>query len=227
MQQSREGLTQTILYQSLSLVSELIPLVVPRRWAFYHFLGSDIDAQPLDWTLDELQESFERLAVLNHKSVKLFFLIDGLDEFTGSHDELVRWIRDVVAHHQVKLCLQSAVDMFSDAFEQEPSLTMQDLTKLDISEYINSKFSQSPAFRDLRSVFPTQAENLLAEIQNKAQGVFLWVALVVKSLVQMLVDEPSLLSLQNTLATLPEDIMDLYDRKATGYFEAFTDPYEV
>jgi energy-coupling factor transporter ATP-binding protein EcfA2 len=212
-QHSREGLLRTLLYHCLSGQPELIPLVSPRRWAFFHFLGPGIPSQAPRWTTVELQESFEKLVALNGKLFRLALFIDGLDEFAGDHGDLIRWIKDTVSQHHVKFCVSSRPwNVFSDAFQQEPSLTMQDLTSRDIQAFIHTNFSESQAFQDLRGLFPEQADAILGEIHTKSAGVFLWVTLVVKTLLEMLVDNPSLPELQNTLTSLPSDINSLYDR---------------
>ncbi|KPM41894.1 hypothetical protein AK830_g4642 [Neonectria ditissima] len=87
---------------------------------------------------------------------------------------------------------------------------MQTLTKRDIEYFVKAEFETSPAFQDLRDVFGDDAVSLLKEITEKADGVFLWVGLVVKSLLSILVDTPSLPYLYEKLDEIPNDIIGMY-----------------
>jgi hypothetical protein len=213
MQKSREGLLRTLLYQCLMARKDLIPAVAPRRWALYNILGSDATAP--EWTWRELTESFERLCSYNGKEFRLALFIDGLDEFDGAEtfpEVLVGWIKDVVQQHSIKVCVSSRPwNTFSDAFRHDRSLKMQDLTKRDIQRFVHAEFGENPAFTELREVFTAEADQLLKDIVEKAEGVFLWVKLVVRSLLSALTDTPSIPHLQKILAETPGDIMGLYD----------------
>jgi len=213
MQKSREGLLRTLLYQCLMARKDLIPTVMPRRWALYNLLGSDVTAP--EWTWRELTESFERLCSYNGKEFRLALFIDGLDEFDGAEtfpEVLVGWIKGAVQQHDIKVCVSSRPwNTFSDAFRHDRSLKMQELTKRDIRRFVHAKFDDNPAFTELREVFTTEADQLLKDIVEKAEGVFLWVSLVVGSLLSTLTDTPSIPHLQKILAETPSDIMGLYD----------------
>ncbi|KAH7131233.1 hypothetical protein EDB81DRAFT_950572 [Dactylonectria macrodidyma] len=212
-ERSQEGLIRTILHQCLSERQDLIPLVTPRRWALYNLLGSETVAP--DWKWRELKESFEALCSYHRKEFQLVLLIDGLDEFGEkghSPGGLVHWIKDIITRHHVKVCVSSRPwNIFSDAFRKDFSLTMQSLTYKDIEHFVQTKFDDSVAFQELSVVFAEEANALLKEIIEKAEGVFLWVNLVVRSLLATLVDTPSLSHLQEKLAEIPRDMKGLYD----------------
>jgi len=213
MQKSREGLLRTLLYQCLMERKDLIPAVTPRRWALYNILGSDATAP--EWTWRELTESFERFCSYNGKEFRLALFIDGLDEFDGAEtfpEVLVGWIKDVVQQYSIKVCVSSRPwNTFSDAFRHDRSLKMQELTKRDIQRFVHAQFGENPAFTELREVFTTEADQLLKDVVEKAEGVFLWVNLVARSLLSALTDTPSIPHLQKILAETPGDIMGLYD----------------
>jgi hypothetical protein len=213
MQKSREGLLRTLLYQCLLARRNLVPLVAPRRWALYNILGSDAKAP--EWTWRELTESFERLCSYHGKEFQLALFIDGLDEFDGAErfpEVLVGWIKGAVQRHSIKVCVSSRPwNTFSDAFRNDRSLAMQALTKRDIRRFVHAQFDDNPAFVELKEVYAAEADELLGDIVDKAEGVFLWVSLVSRSLLSTLTDTPSIQHLQKVLAETPSDIMGLYD----------------
>lgn len=125
---------------------------------------------------------------------------------------LVDWILDIITQHHVKVCVSSRPwNVFSDAFRKERSLTMQSLTYRDTKHFVQTKFGDSVAFQELSEVFHDEASILLKEIVERAEGIFLWVDLVVRSLLSTLVDTPSLPHLQEKLAEIPGDIKGLYN----------------
>ncbi|OJD34129.1 ent-kaurene oxidase [Diplodia corticola] len=210
MQKSHEGLIRALLHQCLTVRRDLISVVLPRRWALYSLLGHDSTAP--DWSWGELKESFEILCSYHGKEFQLALFLDGLDEFDGTHVDLIQWAKDNIACRDIKLCVSSRPwNIFSDAFGQGHSLTMQDLTRRDIEHFVKAEFDNSPAFQDLRGIYELETNRLLSEITRKAQGVFLWVNLVVRSLLETLTDSPSLSHVEAVLAEIPADIAGLYN----------------
>ncbi|KAM0415928.1 hypothetical protein ACHAPT_013081 [Fusarium lateritium] len=212
METSREGLLRTLLHQCLQARPDLIPAVTPRRWTLYSLLAGEAMAPA--WTWKELKESFEILCSFHGKDFRMALFIDGLDEFSESEnspDVLISWIRDTATRHGIKICVSSRPwNVFADAFKREPSLTMQNLSKRDIEYFVRTEFDNSIAFQELKEVFHDDTTAILKEIIEKAQGVFLWVNLVVRNLLSTLVDTPSLPYLKQKLAEIPGDIVGLY-----------------
>ncbi|SPJ78513.1 related to small s protein [Fusarium torulosum] len=212
LQRSQEGLMQTLLWQCLQQRPELVAQVTPRRWMVHHVLRG-LETPAPAWTWEELQVAFSVLASENGRSFRLVLFLDGLDEFEGEPKVLIKFVRDLVATYGVKICVASRPwTDFADAFDQYPMLTMQSLTQKDISLFIKGNFEACKAFRERRALFPDQATNLLREISNKAQGVFLWVFLVVRDLIHSLSRGRSLNELQVIVDDLPTDLHNLYSK---------------
>ncbi|RSL84275.1 hypothetical protein CEP51_003997 [Fusarium floridanum] len=213
METSREGLLQTLLHQCLQARPELIPVVAPRRWALYSLLGGETAAP--EWTWKELKELFDILCSFHGRDFRLALFIDGLDEFQGSEespDALISLIRHTATNYGIKICVSSRPwSVFSDAFKREPSLTMQNLSRRDIEHFVRTEFDNSDAFQELKEVFHDDATLIIEEIIERAQGVFLWVNLVVRNLLSTLVDNPSLADLRRKLSEIPDDIIGLYN----------------
>jgi hypothetical protein len=72
--------------------------------------------------------------------------------------------------------------VFQDTFRRCPSLLLQDLTKADIERYVTEKFDRNNAFKILMEREPELAAILIKKVVENADGVFLWVRLVVISL---------------------------------------------
>ncbi|KAM0551352.1 hypothetical protein ACHAPJ_008460 [Fusarium lateritium] len=210
LQQSREGLVRTLLWQCLQTRPDLIAKVTPRRWAAYHALRGWEGSAP-EWRWDELQKAFQNLASLNGTLFKLVMFIDGLDEFDGELGTLLDWTKEVTTNYGVKTCVGSRPwTAFSDTFGKYPTLTMQHLTAPDIDSYINGHLESSLAFKEWQDLSHSEAESLRKSLSNKADGVFLWVYLVVQELTAALARGKSLHELRSIIDDLPTDILKLY-----------------
>lgn len=70
------------------------------------------------------------------------------------------------------------------------------LTDTDIQVFVRGHFQGVVAFQELNNMYQGGGDRLLADIVKKAKGVFLWTALVTKTLIENLVDGSSLRHLQ-------------------------------
>jgi hypothetical protein len=207
MQMSKMGLLQALLYECINGSFELVPVLFPERWKSYELFGGDL--RP--WTWSELALAFE--TVLSDESQRFFFFIDGLDEFDGDCDEVVNFALKHSARSNVKICIASRPWLvFEDAFQRLPSLRLEDLTASDIHRVVSEKLRESNMFINLERLQPQEAKNLIAEVTGKASGVFLWVRLVVVSLLEGLRDGDSITDLQDRLRLLPLGLEDLFTR---------------
>lgn len=209
-QKSLPGLLCSLLHQLLSQRPDLCDVVAPRRRALFDIAGVGAKSPP--WELTELRESLVRFARRVQNQARLAFFIDGLDEFGGSHIELVTLLKKLHRDHNVKLCVASRPwNIFSDEFRQSPSLKMEDLTKPDIDRYITGRLGQSIAMQQLQALEPDSIANLIDDIRIRAEGVFLWVVLVVEQLLITASDTPHLSEIWKVFDTLPGDLETLYD----------------
>lgn len=217
LQKSVEGLLRSLLFEVLVHVSELIPVVFPERWASMtatsmkrrRNFGVNSDKRRRDWTVQELSEALYRLSKTPDGSSKRFcFFIDGLDEYHGDHRELIRILSAISANHNIKLCVSSRPwNVFEDALGQDSSrkLYVHELTRNDIIEYTNSTFQQDANWVSGARINPRYGM-LVDEITDKAQGVFLWVVLVVRSLREGLSNGDSLHMLELRIKNMPQEL---------------------
>ncbi|KAH6672603.1 hypothetical protein B0J14DRAFT_514181 [Halenospora varia] len=218
-QRSQIGMLRTLLFQVLEQVPELIPVVFPSLWAkqYEKQLADKSSVWSETWTLRLLMEAFRRLIAQREIHVKLFFLIDGLDEFEGDHEVLAELFNDIVRslnrdqNHYIKCCVSSRPwVVFKENFEGCPTLQLQDLTFNDIQKFVTEKFLANSAFKRLAVQESQATSQLIQEVVAKAEGVFLWVHIVVNDLLRGIRNRDSIPDLWRRLESLPRELEPLY-----------------
>jgi NACHT domain len=217
LQRSLEGLLRSLLHSILAACPELISTVLPTQWEetedMYHYAISTAVSGA-----QELERSFEYLmgasgAFENHR---LAFFIDGLDEFEPGQisqrygpllQTLLRW--SSMQNGKVKICVSSReYPVLEAAFCKSTQLRLQTITANDICRVVNSFLTTNEDFLHLladdRSI-----EKLQKTILSKCDGVFLWVALVLRNLADGLANGDSMADLETTVLTLPTEIEEL------------------
>lgn len=208
LQASQAGLLRSLLVQILEQAPDLLPIVAPRRWEALCLFNEDARG----WSDEELQRMLRLTAKNLDPRTKMCLFIDGLDEFHGDHSGLIQLLRDLVTVPAVKICVSSRPwNVFEDAFGHSPSLLLQDLTYLDMKHYVGSHFYNDSGFALLREREPSYADELVENVAEKASGVFLWVRLVVQSLLRGLGHGDRVSDLQRRLDFLPPELEKLYD----------------
>ncbi|KAI4862811.1 hypothetical protein F4820DRAFT_459963 [Hypoxylon rubiginosum] len=208
MQMSVGGLLQTVLYECLRGLPKVIQKVLPERWE----VATLFDVDDFPWSWEELAQALRRLIIEVCPEKKFFVMIDGLDECSGDQVQLVELITELAEDTEnLKLCVASRPwNNFEDAFRDRPSLMLQDLSATDIELYIRSRFNANEGFAEFQLRDPSSAKELLETISKKAEGVFLWVHLVVQSLLEGLTNGDGLRYLRSRLEKLPPNLEDLY-----------------
>ena len=207
---SQLGLLGSLLFQILSSKPALLPQLFRERWEAYRLFRDQ--GEPL--ILLELQNALQRLQEEDSQSPTKFCLfVDGLDEFAGDPVELLALLKKLAAANNVKICVSSRPwVIFQDALGHAPGLLLQDLTSWDISHYVHSSFHRNHGFSDLEQREPVYASQLISTIVEKAAGVFLWVHLVVASLLAGLGNADRVKDLQRRLDMLPPELENLYQK---------------
>jgi hypothetical protein len=207
VQMSLDGFYRTVVYTILSTRPEMAPEAFPDRWRNSRLFGNDTR----EWSVRELQQAFQILLKKSGRSYRLCLFIDGLDEYEGDHDLFVELLSDITATCDVKLCVASRPwPVFEAVFSTGAHLMLQDLTFPDIVRFTWSRLYRHRGFQTLIAMEIDYAGNLILEIAEKAQGVFLWVDLVTKSLLQGFRNADRVAHLRQRLEQLPGDLEDLY-----------------
>jgi hypothetical protein len=207
IQRSMEGMIRTLLYTALQQQPELWSALFPSKMQEY-IMFTDPWLGPI--SSEEIEQAFESLIKRAGERYKLFFFIDGLDEFDGGPQKLVSLMKTLISDH-VKICVSSRPwTEFEDAFQQRPSLRLERLTGDDIEHYVHSQFANSIGFQDRQRESPVEAQQLVENVILKASGVFLWVKLVTESLLEGCSDGERVQELQNRLRDLPVGLEALF-----------------
>lgn len=228
IQTSKAGMYRTLLHQLLSTQPGLLPLMSPSRWEALCLFGRDV--KPLNE--DELREMLQSTLTEMASTAAVCLFIDGLDEFEGKHDDLILFLKHLVENTPVKLCVASRPwQVFEDAFQNKPSLRLEDLTYQDIKDFVTSRFQSDSNFSQLESREADFAGQLVEKVVQKASGVFLWVHLVVSSLLDGMKFGDRVIDLRRRLDTLPPDLEELYAKILSDldpfYFEHAAQYFQI
>ncbi|KAL1634474.1 hypothetical protein SLS58_010670 [Diplodia intermedia] len=209
LQMSQEGLLRTLTHEILAQRECLAIKAFPHRWELFRLFGI-YDSGPTQYV--ELQRQLDQILKAN-ASTQFVFFIDGLDEFVGDHADLAAYVKRLSDKENTKICISSRPwNVFEDAFASTPSLRVEDLTYPDVIRFIESSFDESPGYGELRMESPSEAQDLSHAVASKASGVFLWVSLVVRSLLVGLMNGEKLSKLRSRVDSLPLDLEQLFQR---------------
>lgn len=215
MQKSQQGLLRSLLFQVLAQNPNLIPLALPAQWAEHYNKPLTLEHQIKTkiWLLRELHEAFERLIEQQQYQMSLCFFVDGLDEFSGDTEQLCMLFKRLEKRSgMAKFCLSSRPwVVFQENLGHCPKLRLQDLTFKDIEIYVRDKLQGSQAFMKLADRDPQLLESLKVEIMEKAQGVFLWVEVVIVLLLRGANNRDSIAQLWTRLKSFPGELYPLYN----------------
>ena len=204
IQKSQEGLFRSLLYEILTQCPELTRTICSSKAkTFRPFSG---EHEP--WTRQELWHAISQLKDQCGAGARFCFFIDGLDEYDGEPDHIVSVLESLRDWPDVKLCVSSRpYNEFRDAFGRpfDPQLALEDLTREDIKLYIQSTLGENLRFKALKAR-DDRSQDLVQDIVEKAQGVFLWVVLVVRSLLTGLRNADRVHDLQKRLRDFPETL---------------------
>lgn len=196
LEKTSEGLLRSLLYQIL----QKLPILI--RSTFDNQQKSDTFAA---WTKRRLYAAFSETMLQAQVYSRICIFIDGLDETSDDADGLIAVIENILSTN-VKICLSSRPErLYAEAFDTCPKLRLQDLTEPDIRIYVRDKLRPL-----LRKGSENEVSRLLDNVVWKAQGIFLWVRLVVIALIKGVQNEDCLEQLQIRVELLPSDMEGLY-----------------
>lgn len=202
MQRSHNGLLQTLLFEILRQLPDEIQSLFPERWSASNS-GS--------WALADLYQALYDIVARTDLPVKFCFFIDGLDEFDGDHIALCHELLQLAKSENVKLCLSSRPwRVFEEAFGSGKTgqLCLHDVTKDDIMNFVFDQFSEYATEPNYPT--PEVLKELATQIIYRSQGVFLWVSLATKCLLENLSAGHSPSSLLEDLAKYPPELDDFF-----------------
>lgn len=208
LQKSMEGVLRSILRQILIHIPALLPVVLPR---LTRSILTQKQGEKMSLIQQELLQAIRLLARHLPDHVAVCLIIDGVDEFAGSHLDFAKLLVEISQHECIKVLVSSRPTPECCAiFEEHPNLKLQDLTRTDISSYIEAELLSNALFIQRSQHERDLSVQIKHALLDKCMGVFLWIVLVTRQLFEGLVHYESKQSLLSTIDDLPSDLEDLY-----------------
>ena len=212
IQKSLVGMLQEVVYSILRQLPKLFPYAITQ---YRQLVKAQRTTSP-SWDLEALIAVMISIIEQRKIRIKLLLFIDALDEHEGDNDQLVQtisnWSQRTDGYYvTLKMCLASrSWNVFEHYFGQGPRFAIDQHTKDDIRIYTESRLNysleESPAL-----LSPESFTSMTKQITEKAQGVFIWVRLVVDQMAKDIRDGTPYQMLEGKVAGLPDELKDLYD----------------
>ncbi|KAF5578864.1 hypothetical protein FPCIR_11409 [Fusarium pseudocircinatum] len=207
LQRQVQGCCRSLLYQVLNAECALLDKVLQNHPSLATKQSEN------DWSAKELQET---LTYILEKSEKAFCLfIDGLDEVPNEHHGLAVELMMALANIQnVKVCVSSREENSLSGLNACSSLRLQDLNRPGIKAYIEERLA--PRLKTLGDtqdkIFSWKVHRLRYILVEKSCGIFLWVALAVRSLLRGMDNGDSIQILYQRTSEFAPSLDDLYQQ---------------
>ena len=174
-----------------------------------------------DWSVENLETLLRKLLALATASCKVCLFIDGLDEVQASDGKhtLLRLLLHLGDGFPLKMCLSSRPEAeFTNnrVLSAVPTLELQTLTAADMYIYalsLLSSVSESSVNKNAQHLqdFNSSQQRFATTIVEKADGVFLWAHVAVKSLERALTNGDTEQQIYQRLHKMPSELRQLFD----------------
>ncbi|KAI4730667.1 purine and uridine phosphorylase [Aureobasidium sp. EXF-10728] len=203
LEKSTDGMYRSLLFQLLNNIPQLQIVLDSNEAASLSTTPSN------SWTTETLQSLF-RQAIEMLEDQHLVCFVDALDECENTEDQVREMVRffEALGECAVKNKIRFLVCFSSRHY---PHITIGKSVELvleaqqghseDITRYVNSKLKVGRSKR---------AEQIKSEVHENAQGIFLWVILVVPML-QKAYDHGRVHALSECLRGIPKGLDELFD----------------
>lgn len=186
LQRSISGLYRSIIFQILSQHPVLFDNIQACK---------DRRTTARSWTIAELEETMGEIGVaatsMLRPEFKICIFIDGLDEYNDDehHSDIVSAVENLSIYENIKILVSSRPwSEFENAFgnnREIGTIRMEDFTIPDMRTFTMLKFRRgSREFRELQKQDVDRANEIVDCISKRAEGVWIWLYLVVHDLVR-------------------------------------------
>jgi len=201
LQRTQNGMLRSLLYEILSQNPSLISLIAPEYEEYINIYWSD----------SALKQIFNKFCTQDSIPMKLFLLVDGLDEYDGDHHDIASFFTKLAKLPNIKICVSSRpLLVFELAFKDSASLELHNLTYEDMETYVHDKLLNDPILNQIQRSDNENVKHLIRHIVDRAAGVFLWLTLTCSSLISGLVAADRLSDLRRRIDACPLKLEDLY-----------------
>ncbi|KAI9686045.1 MAG: hypothetical protein M1822_004028 [Bathelium mastoideum] len=216
IQKSVRGLLGELLHRILADRKDLFHLVLPTFHNLLHRMRPNEIATD-SWTFQDLIESVSSVRSKVTGNLSLCFFIDALDEEEEDHKNLLSVINTLArpvsnTHFLMRLCVAGRPEnLFKTALGNCPTFTIHEHTRHDIESYVRGRLRDESKILMLDE---SQAEltHLITDVIDRAQGVFLWVRLVVDEIAEGMCQGDTVRELRDDLSSIPTVLEGLYTR---------------
>ncbi|OTA54770.1 hypothetical protein K449DRAFT_426090 [Hypoxylon sp. EC38] len=211
LQKSFEGLLRSLLFQIIDKLGPYKATVVVLLKPLLDKHWSSKERRFRNSIIDDLESCIAALLQQNYVKLDMFFLLDALDEYDGQPDFVCGFIKELMkmtnSPNKLKILFSSRPwETFQGQFAAVPSIRVQDFTKGDIETYcwgiVDSKGEE----------ISTKLDHIVPIVINRADGVFLWVKLVLLELTNEALRGNDSDGLANILSSIPSDLHEYYSR---------------
>lgn len=165
----------------------------------------------LEWTDQRLRSLLTRFLSQKPASVSLCVFIDGLDEFVGDEEQLLRLVDLFSKTSQCKVCVAGRPEqVFRQEFRHCPQLRVQDLNDEDMRRTVNQKLIPSLQKFNCKVTHDDHLASFVRDLVAKASGVFLWLDLMIAELIRGARNGDTMQMLESRLQRTPETIKGMY-----------------
>ncbi|KAK5957295.1 hypothetical protein OHC33_001667 [Knufia fluminis] len=167
-----------------------------------------------DWSTLELKSTL--LWLLEYQTGRTCVFIDALDEFDKSSvfSELWNIIKDLTSIQNIKICVSSRQENFlENKLAVLPKIRLQDLTYEDIGTMAETKLNlELQDVLGISRLDTSIVQGLAWSVVSRAEGVFLWAVLAIKSLTLGIHNLDDMPLLEGRLAALPQEMKHLFEQ---------------
>lgn len=216
IQKSIQGMLQALLYTILCQSRGLRDIVQP----LYMKMVAKEQTKLVVWDFEPLKTAFQMIVQQRTVKTRLCLFLDALDEHHGDNDRLSDMLHELAATVdndvvQLRLCLASRPwDTFVNNFGDCPGFKIHEHTLGDIESYTSSRLRDALSkLKDPDEIMERKLlrlHHLVDKVSKKAQGVFIWVRIVVELISAAIQSRTPFVALDAMSDEMPEELTELY-----------------
>ncbi|KAM0524547.1 hypothetical protein ACHAPE_000644 [Trichoderma viride] len=204
LQRNLRGLLCSLSHQLLSSQPGLIDKILSE----FKFTRENESIE--DWEISHLVAIFK--CILTHYNRPIFFLIDGVDEAADT-EEIIIFLTSSITLRNTKWCVSSRGEqIFQQAFSKYKGFKLNEYTRDDMLDFARKEIHY--ALANVQGYETMYTEQFLKELQQvlveKAEGVYLWLALALESIKRGLRNYDGEDAILSRLRKLPAGLEELY-----------------
>ncbi|KAH0541229.1 hypothetical protein FGG08_004285 [Glutinoglossum americanum] len=219
LERSMEGLLRSLLVQILERDPSLFRHAIE---AYRQMQKSQNRSDGMQWSISTLRRIFVSSVAENPSSRGIYLFIDALDECDGPLQDHVSFLQRVAAvKSTTKVCISGRpTTILWASLGRYPGISLPEETSRDIRSYVHEKTESLCQSNDGGG---DDSQLLRTEIIQRANGVFLWVSLVVEELLKGDAEGDTINELRDRLSSIPLDLDGVYRRVLGGIEKRYVD----